>query len=78
MKKPTIEEFVERGVAAQKTVDTAIAAAAAREIPPRERFVALGPKVVRNGKLIAGAVSNTFARRIANALNVYKPDKRGL
>lgn len=78
MTKPSIEAFIERGVAAQQAADSEIAAAAAREIVPRERFVAVGPKIIRNGKLIAGAVSNTFARRIANALNLYKPDKRGL
>jgi hypothetical protein len=42
------------------------------------QFVAVGPKVIRDNQLIAGAVSSTFARRIANALNVYKPDRRGL
>lgn len=72
-RRPTIEEFIGRGVAAQKAVDAELAAAAGRE-----RFVAVGPKVIRDNKLIAGAISNTFARRIANALNVYKPDKRGL
>lgn len=41
-------------------------------------FVAVGPKVMRDNQLICGAVSNSFARRIANALNAYTPDRRGL
>jgi hypothetical protein len=74
MKRPTLGEFMARGIAAQKAVDAEIAAAAA---PSEHPFIAVGPKVLRNGELIAGAKSATFARRIANALNLYKPDSRG-
>lgn len=45
--------------------------------PKRSQFVAVGPKVLDGTKLIAGACSSSFARRIANALNVYTPDRRG-
>jgi hypothetical protein len=45
--------------------------------PKRSLFVAVGPKVFEGAKLICGACSNSFARRIANALNVYTPNRRG-
>lgn len=72
--KKTIEEFVHRGVAAQKAIDAIFAAPSPA---PGPKFVAVGPKVLRAGELICGARSATFARRIANALNVYTPNKRG-
>lgn len=45
--------------------------------PKRSQFIAVGPKVLEGAKLICGACSSTFARRIANALNAYTPDRRG-
>lgn len=40
-------------------------------------FVAVGRAVMRGAEHIAQAVSGTFAKRIANALNNHVPDRRG-
>jgi hypothetical protein len=40
-------------------------------------YIQVGPKVLKDGKLVAGAVSNTAARLIVNALNNYTPGRRG-
>jgi hypothetical protein len=50
---------------------------AATTWPPPGWFVAVDKDVKRNQVTIARAVSTTFARRIANALNRYTPDRRG-
>ena len=43
--------------------------------PPK--FVAVTYLVYRGSLLICRAVSHTMARRIANALNWYKPNPKG-
>ena len=45
--------------------------------PPPPRFVAIGPAVMLAGEQIATARGNTMAKRIAHALNWYKPGRRG-
>lgn len=42
------------------------------------QFVAVGRAVMRGAEHIATATSNTFARRIARALNLHKPNSRGV
>jgi hypothetical protein len=61
-----------RGFFSQPVVDPTAAPAAA------VRFVAVGASVMRGAEHIATAVSNTFARRIARALNDHKPNSRGV
>jgi hypothetical protein len=41
------------------------------------KFVAVGSAVMRGAERIAQAVSATMAHRIANALNRYKPGRKG-
>lgn len=41
------------------------------------KFVAIKEAIMRGAEHIATARSTTFAKRIANALNKYIPDKRG-
>jgi hypothetical protein len=52
--------------------------AAAPPAPAVVQFVAVGASVMRGAEHIATAVSNTFARRIARALNEHKPNSRGV
>lgn len=40
-------------------------------------FVAIRCNVMRGGERVATAASNTMAKRIANALNNYTPNRRG-
>ena len=46
--------------------------------PKAESYGAAGPRVMLGPKAICTAVSNTMAKRIANALNNYTPDRRGI
>lgn len=41
-------------------------------------FANSGPRIMLGDRAIATAVSSTMARRIKNALNAYKPDRRGI
>jgi hypothetical protein len=45
--------------------------------PPPPRFTAIGPAVMLAGEQIATTRGNTMAKRIAHALNWYKPGRRG-
>jgi hypothetical protein len=49
------------------------------KLPVRTRgiFVGVGREVMNGGEWVAAAGSATMAARIANALNWYKPGKRG-
>lgn len=47
------------------------------KLPSRPRFASVGRRVMRENEAIANCVSNSTAERIANALNVYAPDRRG-
>jgi hypothetical protein len=47
------------------------------EPKPQPKFVAVKDFVYRGSQLIARVVSHTMARRIANALNIYKPKEKG-
>jgi hypothetical protein len=42
------------------------------------QFVAVGLAVMRGSECIATTRSNTFARRIAKALNLHTPNSRGV
>lgn len=44
---------------------------------PSNGFVGVGRKVMKGADYICEAVSYTYAKRIANALNLYKPSRRG-
>jgi hypothetical protein len=44
--------------------------------PTHARFVAIGPRVMLAAQACCTAVSNTMAKRIANALNAYIPASR--
>ena len=44
---------------------------------PQPIFVAVKTMVYRGSQLICRAASHTLARRIANALNQYKPGQKG-
>lgn len=48
------------------------------KLPVRRNFVAIEERVMDGDKCVAVASSPTFARRTANALNEYEPDRRGL
>lgn len=40
-------------------------------------FVAVGRAIMRGSEHVAQAVSNNFAKRVAAALNFYRPNSRG-
>lgn len=42
------------------------------------RYIQTGTRVMKAGELICNARSNAMAKRIANALNAYTPDRRGI
>jgi hypothetical protein len=50
----------------------------ANQPPNRPKFVAVDRSVMRGKEHICTAVSTTFARRIARALNHHIPDSRGI
>jgi hypothetical protein len=45
--------------------------------PPPPRFTAIGSAVMLAGEQIATTRGSTMAKRIAHALNWYKPGRRG-
>lgn len=47
-------------------------------VSPSPAFIAVGLDVLRSGVPVAKAGSVTMARRIANALNFYAPNKKGV
>lgn len=65
-----------------ETIDAALADAKARghipDLPPRPTFHADAKTVTRRGEVVASASSRTMAARIANALNQYNPNERGI
>lgn len=65
-----------------ETIDAALADARRRgevpNVPPSPPFRADRREVSRSGEVVAVAVSGTMAQRIANALNFYKPNARGI
>lgn len=46
-------------------------------LPLRRRFTAIGSSVMNGDESVAAARSTSMAERIAAALNVYEPDRRG-
>jgi hypothetical protein len=65
-----------------ETIAAALANAKAQgllpDLPPRPMFRGHGRDVERRGEVVASCVSRTMADRIANALNVYNPNERGI
>lgn len=51
--------------------------AAGVRLPSRRHFASVGRGVMDGDKCVATACSNTYAVRIANALNSYNPSTRG-
>ncbi len=65
------------------TIDAAVKAALDSELvepapPPAPRFRADRNEVSQRGEVVATCKSNTFASRVANALNVYQPNERSM
>jgi len=46
-------------------------------VPKQSLFVAVRRAIMRGSECIATAKSHTMARRIARALNIYKPGEKG-
>jgi hypothetical protein len=71
-----------RIIGAGETIDDALADARQRgnipDVPPRPVFRGHGKEVELRGEVVAVAKSRTYADRIANALNVYNPNERGI
>lgn len=69
-----------REVARHETMEGAVAAALASvpKLAPRPWFTADGYEVSRGGSVVASTTSKAMAARIANALNVYSPNERGV
>lgn len=66
-----------------QTIDEAIKAALASGLvepvtSPQPRFRADKNEVSTRGEVVAVCKSRTFASRVANALNVYQPNERGM
>jgi hypothetical protein len=56
----------------------AVFRAAGVHLPLRPQYVAQGVRVMMKDSAICTAISNTFAKRIAAALNNHIPDRRGI
>lgn len=65
-----------------ETIEDALADAKAKghipDLAPRPMFLTDGKNILRRGEVVATANSRTLAARIANALNVYNPNERGM
>jgi hypothetical protein len=65
------------------TIDDAVKDALASGLldpapPPAPRFRAESNEVRQRDEIVAVCKSRTFASRVANALNVYQPNERGI
>lgn len=69
-----------REIARHETMEGAVAAAVASVPPlsPRPWFMAEGYSVTRGGSVVATTSSKAMTQRIANALNQYNPNERGV
>lgn len=69
-----------REIARHETMEGAVRAALASmpALPPRPWFLAEQYSVTRMGSVIATCTSKAMAQRIANALNNYNPNERGI
>jgi hypothetical protein len=69
-----------REIARHSTMEGAVAAAVAASppLPPRPLFLAEGYSVTRLGAVVATTSSKVMTQRIANALNAYNPNERGI
>jgi hypothetical protein len=77
--QPPAAERLAARVASGATITLDDVAPIARESHPEGlQFVAIDRAVMRGQEHICTAVSNTFARRIARALNLHKPNSRGV
>jgi hypothetical protein len=65
-----------------QTIDAAVKDARDRgnvpDVPPRPRYTGAKNEVHLRGEVVAIAKSRTYADRIANALNQYNPNERGI
>jgi len=48
-----------------------------RKLSAETQFVAVATTIMQGGRRVAVAVSHNMAKRIARALNLYKPNERG-
>ena len=64
------------------TIEAAVADARANghieNIPPPPPFRAKGREVTRRGEVLFVCPTSTMASRVANALNLYNPNERGI
>lgn len=64
------------------TIDAALDAARVAgylpDVPPAPPFRAKGKEVTRRGEVLITCHSSTLAARVANALNLYNPNERGI
>lgn len=71
-----------RRIGIGQDIDSALADARAKgnipDLPPHPVYRGNGKEVEMRGDVVAVAKSRTYADRIANALNVYNPNERGL
>ena len=65
-----------------ETIDAALADARANgfipDVPPLPPYRAKGKEVSRRGEVLITCQTSTLAARVANALNLYNPNERGI
>jgi hypothetical protein len=66
------------GPTIEAALDAARASGFMPDLPPRPTFFAKGREVLRRGEVVITCASSTLAARVANALNVYNPNERGI
>ena len=65
------------GATIDAALDNARASGLLQTLPPFPPFRNRGNEVELRGDVVATAKSSTYAKRIANALNLYHPNERG-
>jgi hypothetical protein len=66
------------GATIEAALDAARAAGYMPDVPPLPPYRADGKNVLRRGEVLITCSSYTLASRVANALNVYNPNERGI
>jgi hypothetical protein len=67
-----------RGPTIEAALDAARSAGEVPNVPALPPFRAQGREVIRRGEVLITCASSTLASRVANALNVYNPNERGI
>ena len=72
------QKVLGRGETVADAIKDALASGHVRTVEPAPRFRAESNEVLQRDEVVAECKSRSFASRVANALNLYNPNERGL